>query len=88
MCHRSRPPAHRDASVTKYSDVTWDPRIDFNNLPLVHGADGHSGKPARQLDYQAEMTWGNGVAEYAIIYEGKRQAAASVSVELLDHAEV
>lgn len=88
MCNKVRPPAYKDASVTKFSDLSWRPKIKLDALPLVHEGDDGEDNPAYKLEYLAEMKWGNGSAEFAIIHNGKRQGTRTVSVEFHDQAAV
>lgn len=85
MCNASPPPSRKDDSVTRYSDVKWNAMLDVDMLPFCDECDDES---LRRLDYKAEMKCDGGSAEFAIFHNGKRQAAASVSVEFHDHAIV
>lgn len=85
MCKTWPPPDRKDESVTKHSEVTWDPKIDMTELPLV---DAEHETSFRRLDFIAEMKSSGGSTEFGIFHDGKRQAVTSVSVEFHDHADI
>jgi len=72
------PPTRHDASVKSLCTVSWNKPVSINTLPTETNKEG---TPYHVLDYEIEMTCAGGIAEFAVIYEGKRVANHSVQVE-------
>ncbi|OAQ91004.1 actin-like ATPase domain-containing protein [Purpureocillium lilacinum] len=72
------PPTRHDASVKSLCTVSWNEPISINNLPIEINQEETL---YHILRYQIEMTCAGGIAEFAVIYQGKRVASHSVQVE-------
>ncbi|KAK4087199.1 hypothetical protein Purlil1_8497 [Purpureocillium lilacinum] len=72
------PPTRHDDCVKSLCTVSWNEPISINTLPTETNKIGIS---YHVLRYEIEMRCAGGIAEFAVIYQGKRVASHSVQVE-------
>lgn len=76
----TRPPPSRvyDAGVHKLCTVKWNEPLLIGYLPTKTN---RRGLTYHEIWHEIEMTFSGGIAEFAVIYKGKRVASHSVQVE-------
>ncbi|KXH31769.1 hypothetical protein CSIM01_09444 [Colletotrichum simmondsii] len=71
------PPKEYNRTVKKLCSVTWNKKLDLENLPRHTNI---LGKVFRKLNYDLDMTCAGGSIDFTVIHEGKSVGAKNVSV--------
>ena len=78
MTTETPPTSRLDDSVNRLCTVSWNEPISINTLPTETNPEGTL---FHVLNYEIDMTCTGGIAEFAVIYQGKRVASHKVNVE-------
>lgn len=78
------PPEHKDDSVVKATEITWDIQVDWGSLEVFVNS---KNKIFRKLEYTVEMKCTAGATAFSIHHGGYRQASKNVALKFHESAD-
>lgn len=78
------PPARKDDSVVRDTEITWDIQVDWESLEIFVN---RKGKTYRKLEYTVEMKCTAGATAFSVHHGGYRQASRHVALKFHESAD-